>query len=38
MIDNGQSELSPSPESLLGDIADDFLARFDRGERPDVET
>lgn len=26
-----------STDSLLGEIADDFLARLDRGERPDVE-
>jgi WD40 repeat protein/serine/threonine protein kinase len=27
-----------SPESRLGEIADDFLARLDRGERPSVES
>lgn len=26
-----------STESLLGEIADDFLARLDRGERPEIE-
>jgi WD40 repeat protein/serine/threonine protein kinase len=37
MIDDAQTELAASPESLLGEIADDFLARIDRGQRPEIE-
>ncbi len=36
-MNNGQLKLLASPESLLGDIADDFLARLDRGDRPEIE-
>lgn len=37
MMNQAPSPSQLSTDSLLGEIADEFLARLDRGERPDVE-